>query len=174
MTTTPEARCPERGARALARTSWRNMPAAPSRRGIGYHPGLAAGRLRGPVRLGAVLLVRLLGRTGAGTDLDSDALQQADRMTLRQGEQEMLAAKIVLAVAVLNLLFLLSELAMNVAPCLFRLTRRAHAGEHRFLARRCESDPGRRLRRLRDRARSPSSSGSPTSCENSGANATAS
>ena len=50
----------------------------------------------------------------------------------------MLIARILFAVAALNLIFLVSELTMNVAQGLLRLNRREHATERSFLIRQCK------------------------------------
>ena len=72
---------------------------------------MAACYLRSPVRLGPVLHVHLLGRSWAGAAWLGPLNPGLVRII---GRADMLAAKIVLVVAGLNLLFLASELAMNV------------------------------------------------------------
>jgi hypothetical protein len=63
----------------------------------------------------------------------------------------MLAARIILVVAVLNLVLLLSALAMNVARVYLGWAGVLHASAHDFLVRKYESGTGDSLYRIRHR-----------------------
>jgi hypothetical protein len=62
--------------------------------------------------LGALLSRRLLGRVGARSAC-------LERFIRREGAAQMLIARIIMAVAILNLVFLFSELTMNVVRVYF-------------------------------------------------------
>ena len=74
------------------------------------YTGVAVGRLRGAFHLGALLSLQLLGRAGAGTDrLGVTVANGSWRSDYQEEVAEMLIARIILAVAALNLIFLISD-----------------------------------------------------------------